>query len=117
METEQKDLELLEEEDDIVELEDEDGNVLNFYHIATFPFEGKDYVVFQPAEKYDVIEEDEVVIYELKTDENGEDSYEFIEDDELLDKVFDEFLRLVEEANEEDGECKHSCEGCSGCGH
>ena len=37
------------------------------------------------------------MILEIQEDENGEDVYVSLDDDELLEKVFEEFLRIVSE--------------------
>lgn len=107
----------LEMEEDIIELEDEEGKVLNFYHIATFDFKEKTYVVFQPTQKYDSIDEDEVVIFELDENEDAEDEFKRIESEEELNAVFDEFMRLVEEDENCDCGCHdHDC-CCDDCNH
>ena len=113
MEEQNKDLLQDEELEDgeVVQLINEDGDTVEFYHVATIEYENNWYVFFQPAEEMEDIGEDEVVIFKLDTDENGEDLFVPIEDEELLDKVFDEYNKLMEDDGEEDG-C--SC-GC-GCG-
>lgn len=113
-----KNEELEMEEEDIIELEDEDGKVLNFYHIATFDFKEKTYVVFQPTQKYDSIDEDEVVIFELAESETEEDEFKRIESEEELNEVFEEFMRLVEEDDDCDCGCAHDhdCD-CDDCKH
>jgi len=87
------------EEGSILVLSDEDGNEYNYEVIDAFEFEGKEYVVLLAYE----ITEEEVEIFELSTDENGEDQISQIEDEELLNRVFAEFQRREEEfSNEED---------------
>ncbi len=88
------------EEDRILELETEEG-VIKFYHLATFPYKGVNYCVFQKAEPETEEEEDEVVIYRL---EEGEEDGMLcpIEDDALLDEVFAEFCHLYEDFEDSD---------------
>ena len=85
--------ELMEEEyeqENVIELEDEDGNVEKFLHIATLEYKGNWYCYFQKAEPETEEEEDEVVIFLLQGE--GEDTQLLpIEDDQLLDEVFAEF--------------------------
>ncbi len=92
--------EIYEEEDRILELETEEG-VIKFYHLATFPYKGNTYCVFQKAEPETEEEEDEVVIYRL---EEGEDDGLLcpVEDDALLDEVFAEFCHLYEDFENSD---------------
>ncbi len=92
--------EIYEEEDRILELETEEG-VIKFYHLATFPYKGNTYCVFQKAEPETEEEEDEVVIYRLEEGEE-EGLLAPIEDDALLDEVFAEFCHLYEDFEDSD---------------
>lgn len=113
--------EVLEEDSDIIQLVNEDGDTVNFYHVATIELDKKWFVVFQPAEELEDVDEEEVAIFELQTGDDGEDVFVPIEDDKLLDRVYDEYIKLVEEScdcDDEEGEEGHTgCGGgCSGCG-
>lgn len=100
-ENENMDLEDL--ENDIIELIDEDGEPVPFEYLTTVEYEGKKYIVLIPVDEEEEDEEEsEVVILEIQEDENGEDVYVSLDDDELLDKVFEEFRRIVDE--QEDAE-------------
>jgi len=132
-----------EELSDIVELIDDGGRVLKFYHIGTLEHKERWFIFFQPAEKMEGADTDEVVIFELSGEE-GKEVLLPIEDEALLDEVYEEFCRQMEEdENAEeaqllDGDCEDGCccgekddescccgeedddEGCSGgcdCGH
>ncbi len=87
--------EIYEEEDRILELDTEEG-LIKFYHLATFPYKGINYCVFQRAEPETEEEEDEVVIYRLQEGEDGGMLCP-VEDDALLDEVFAEFCHLYED--------------------
>ena len=91
--------EMMEEEDRIIELEDEDGNVERLYHMATIEYRGGMYCVFQKAEPETEEEEDEVVIFAL--DEEKEMLLP-IEDESLLDEVFAEFCNQFEDFEDSD---------------
>ncbi len=97
-EREMKDEELMEEYDDeagrIIELEDDEGNVEEYFHIATIEYRDNLYCVFQKAEPETEEEEDEVVIFQLN-EEAGE--LLPLEDEQLLDEVFAEFCHQYEE--------------------
>ena len=88
-----------EEEDRIIELEDDDGNVEKYYHIATIEYRKDMYCVFQKAEPETEEEEDEVVIFRLN-EEAGE--LLPLEDEQLLDEVFAEFCHQYEEFENSD---------------
>ncbi len=90
-----------EEEDDIIILynqaTDKDEE---FVHLATLDVENRWYIIMKPAQALPDIDEDEVLIYELVEKEaKGEVETEFvpIEDEKILDKVYEEFRKMVEE--------------------
>ena len=86
---------------DYVVLTDEDGKEEEFEHLATIDYEGELYMAFTPANSEDE-ESAEVVILKVEEDEDGEDILVTLDDEELLDKVFEKFLE--EEEAEEDEE-------------
>ena len=84
-------------EEDIVELTTEDGKKLKFYFVGTIEYKGKNYSAFEPAEQIDGIEDDDLIIFELSGDDEETADLLPVEDDKLLDEVFEEFCRLLEE--------------------
>ena len=102
-EREMKDEEMMEEyeneEERIIELEDDEGNVEKYYHIATIEYRKDMYCVFQKAEPETEEEEDEVVIFRLN-EEAGE--LLPLEDEQLLDEVFAEFCHQYENFEDSD---------------
>lgn len=84
------------EEENVIELEDDEGNVEKFLHVATFEYKNAWYCVFQHAEPESEDEEDEVVIFRREGEDEEMRLYE-IEDEALLDEVFAEFCHQYEE--------------------
>ena len=84
-------------EDEIVELTTDDGKKLKFYVVGTIEYKGKNYSAFEPAERIDGIEDDDLVIFELAGDDEETADLLPIEDDQLLDEVFEEFCRVLDE--------------------
>lgn len=84
-------------EDDIVELTGDDGKKMKFYFVGTIEYKGKTYSAFEPAETIEGIEEDDLIIFELSGDDEETAELLPIEDDALLDEVFNEFCRVMEE--------------------
>ena len=84
------------EREDIVQLVDEDGNEVDFEHLMTLEHNGKTYICLVPMEPMEDVEEDELVIMRIETDEEGNDYYATIDTDEELDAVFEEYLRIAE---------------------
>jgi len=80
-----------EEIDNIIVLNDEDGEEVKFEFLDLIELDGEEYVVLLPA---DETEEDagEVVILKLEDSESeDEESYVSVDDEEILNKVFDMF--------------------------
>ncbi len=98
------------EDDDIITLYNEVADKdEDFYHLATLDVDDKWFVVLKPVEKLDDIDEDEVLIYEIAENEDGNDVFKAIEDDALLQRVFDEFMAEVEKMDEG---CDCGGDGC-----
>lgn len=84
------------EREDIVQLVDEDGNEVNFEHLMTLEHKGRTYICLVPVEPMEDVEEDELVILRIETDEDGNDYYTSIDDDTELDEVFEKYLEIAE---------------------
>jgi uncharacterized protein YrzB (UPF0473 family) len=79
-----------EELDNIIILNDEDGNETEFEFLDLIEYEGEEYVVLLPVEESD--DAGEVVILKLEdTESEDEESYVSVDDDETLNKLFEIF--------------------------
>ncbi len=86
-------------EDEIVELKTDDGKKLKFFVVGTLEYKGKTYSAFEPAEEIEGLSEDDLVIFELGGE--GEEAELLpIEDERLLDAVFQEFCKALDEEDE-----------------
>jgi hypothetical protein len=86
------------EEDDIIVLYNEETDKdEEFYELATLDVDGKWYIVMKPVEQLPDIADDEVLIYEIIEDKEGNSNFAPIEDDAILEKVFNEFIAMLEE--------------------
>ncbi len=80
-----------EELDNIIVLNDEDGQEVKFEFLDLVEFEGEEYVVLLPADEAEE-DEGEVVILKVEdTDSEEEESYVSVDDEETLNKVFEIF--------------------------
>ena len=79
-----------EELDNIMILNDEDGNEVQFEFLDSVELEDEEYVVLLPVTDEGEEDEGEVVILKLEdTDDDSEgESYVGVEDEEILNKVF-----------------------------
>ncbi len=100
-------------DEDVIVMIDEEGTEVRFLHIMTFDFENSFYVALTPEETVDGIENGEVLLMEIVEEEDGEETYAPIEDEEKLDKIWEEFERLYYE--DEDGEEEHEHGPECGC--
>lgn len=110
------------EAEEIVELEGDDGKKYKFYFIGTLDYEDKVYAAFEPAEEINGIDDESIVIFELKEVEGDEDASELlpVHDEELLTKVYDAFCDAMNEGVEEgcccdDDNCTCGDDDCT-CG-
>ena len=86
-----------EEYDDIITLTSESNEEIDFVNIAQIVYQSKIYAILQPVELLDGMDEDEAFVFEVKTDEEGQNSYTIVTDDEIIDEVFSRYNQLLEE--------------------
>ena len=80
--SENKDLEM--ELEDVIVLEDEDGNEIEFELGDKLVYEGKEYVVLLPLEEDD----NGIVILEVEPVDEENENYLAVEDEAVLDGVY-----------------------------
>ncbi len=82
-----------EELDNIIILNDEDGNEVKFEFLDLIELDNEEYVVLLPVTEEGEEEEGEVVILKVEDtdEESDEETYVSIEDEETLNKVFEIF--------------------------
>ena len=80
-----------EELDNLIVLNDEDGNEVSFEFLDLVELDGEEYVILLPTDEAED-EPGEVVILKVEdTDSEDEESYVSVEDEEVLNKVFEMF--------------------------
>lgn len=86
----------------IIELTDEDGVTNQFEYLTTIQYEGEEYIVLMLVEDEEQDDEEgEVLILKIEKDpETDEDIYVSVDDEEVTQKVFEQFIAMVE-ADEE----------------
>ncbi|MBR2786354.1 MAG: DUF1292 domain-containing protein [Clostridia bacterium] len=79
-----------EEIDNVIILNDENGEEVPFEFLDLIEYDGEEYVVLLPVEEDE--EADEVVILKLEDSESeDEESYVSVDDEEVLNSVFEVF--------------------------
>ncbi len=79
--------------DNVVILNDEDGNEVKFEFLDLVELDDEEYVVLLPVLEENEEDEGEVVILKVEDtdDDSDEESYVSVEDEEILNKVFEIF--------------------------
>lgn len=90
------------EDDDIVTLLSADGEEIDFVEIAGIAHKGNFYAILQPVELLDGMDDDEALVFKVTRGKDGEDKFEIELDDSIIDAVFAEYNKLLDEA-ETDG--------------
>ena len=86
-----------EEYDDIIIFTFYNIEEIDFVNIAQIVYQSKIYAILQPVELLNGMDEDEAFVFEVKTDEEGQNSYTIVTDDEIVDEVFSRYNQLLEE--------------------
>ncbi len=93
-ENELKDVEEELEDNELIELIDDDGKIINFRLLDVTEYKGVKYTLLLAAEPNEEIAEDEVVIFRLN---ETEETLEPVEDENLLQEIFDFYQQEIEE--------------------
>ena len=94
-------METIMDENPVITLIDEDGQPVEFAHVLTFMYENERYMALTPTLDEDEEEVELVFMHIVKA--GGEDALELVDNEVLLDELFDVFCELTDE-EDEDGE-------------
>ena len=86
------------DDDDVVTLMTADGEEVDFIEVAGIAYRGNFYAILQPVELLDGMEEDEALVFKVSRGKEGEDKFEIELDDAIIDAVFEEYNKLLDEA-------------------
>ena len=75
------------EESEILTLTDENGNDVDFEYLDCMEYQGKEYLVLMPADEA----ETQIVILEVEPVDDENENYLAVEDEAVLDAVYDLF--------------------------
>ena len=89
------------ESDEYVTLKGQDGEEVDFIDIAGISLDSGYYAILQPVNLFEGMEEDEALVFRVDKLENGEDKFTFVADDMIVDEVFAEYGRLIDESEEQ----------------
>ena len=83
--------EMEEELDNVIVLNDENGNEVQFEFLDLVELDNEDYVVLLPTEDSEEAEGEVVILKVEDTESEDEESYVSVDDEEVLNKVFEKF--------------------------
>lgn len=78
-------------------LYNENDEAVEFEQIALIPLDSQVYAILKPTEKVEGVADDEAFVFEVIEDEEEGDTVHLVEDDKVIDKVFAEYNRLLDE--------------------
>lgn len=87
------------DDDDIITLMTANGEEVDFVEVAGIAYRGNFYAILQPVELLEGMEEDEALVFKVSRGKDGEDRFEIELDDTIIDAVFDEYNKLLDEAD------------------
>jgi len=86
---------------DNIILYNEHGNPIEFAQIAIIPIGDNTYALLQPVEVMDGMSDDEALVFRLDI-EDGEEMLVIEMDEAVIDAVFDEYYKLLEESSDDE---------------
>lgn len=92
------------DDDDVITLVSDSGESVDFVEIAGIAHKGNFYAILQPVEPLEGMDEDEALVFKVTRDADGNDKFELELDDEIIDAVFAEYNRLIDEALADSGD-------------
>lgn len=89
-------------DDEIVTLTGANGEEIDFVLIAEIYYAGDAYRILQPVELLDgMMDDDEALVFKMGYSNENEEQYEIETDEDTINAVFEEYGKLLDEA--EDG--------------
>lgn len=75
----------------------DDGDEIMFDQLCVVPLEEELYCVLSPISHIEGVDENEVVIFHVDSNEGKKTVLNQVEDDKILDSVFEIFMQMLEE--------------------
>lgn len=86
------------DDDDVITLTSKNGEETDFAEIAGINYRGGYYSILQPVELSDGMDDNEALVFKVTRGGNGKDNFEIELDEKIIDAVFAEYNRLLDEA-------------------
>ena len=89
---------------DFITIVDDDGQEFGLEVLDSMDYNGESYVAFLPANMDENDPDYGIIILRSVLDENGDELFESIDDDDQLQDVYEHFMVLLFDDEEEDGQ-------------
>ena len=99
-------------DEDLIVLQDEDGKEIEFVQIATLDYENEWYAFLQPTELGEM-KDDEMLLFKIESDENGDDYFVPVEDKDVTEALYNEYLKEYALENPDESFCDGDCGMCN----
>lgn len=86
---------------DPIILADDNGDSYTFEQVAIIPMDNETYVILKPMDKMDGVEDDEAFVFKITKDQSGESRLVMEDNDEIGEKVFEKYYKLLDEEESE----------------
>ena len=87
----------MQDDDSIITLTSATGEEVDFVEIAGIALKGNFYLILQPVELLEGMGEDEALVFKVTQGRDGEEHFDIELDDDIIDAVFEEYNRLLDE--------------------
>lgn len=79
----------------------ENGEEIRMEQIAVIPIATVIYLIAHPIDD-PIVADDEAIVFEVNTDEDTDEILKVVEDEQLVDVVFDHYYAMLEELRNDD---------------
>lgn len=84
-----------------ISIEDDEGNQFELEHLDTFQLDGEEYMVFLPADMSEDDPDYGLIILRV-VEQDGEDSFESVDDEDELERVYNYYMENLFAADDEE---------------
>ena len=87
---------------DFITIEDEDGQEFELEVLDSMDYKGETYMAFLPADMDENDPDYGIIILRSVFDENGDEVFDTIDDDDQLQDVYENFMKILYDEDEEE---------------
>lgn len=91
------------DDDSIVTLQNANGDNIDFVEIAGIAYGGNFYAILQPVDLPDGMDDTEALVFRVNRGKGGNNHFDIETDDKIIDAVFKEYNRLLDEQEKNRG--------------